>query len=500
MFIVGNTTDQITSLIWGYLSSSPFTLDNPIIAGYSIYQDMFNSFTQPWMSNEPLFFLLISLLGSLIGPNAYNFYLLLVLIVNFVAFWYAFKNYKYWWLGALVFNLSPYYYLHLGIHPDLIHIWALPLFYKLYTDQKYKLLPFFVLFATLFSNYIGFVLIILMCTLVLSKNILMAFENKLVAKEIYKDLLLIFAIGLLLFLFLFRFFALNYFKKDTSTVGAYVLNRTVNDFTIFSARPWYFFIPSEKNPILGNLADFEHSQLSKVNNYLFHQYYAEEHVSLFLGFTLYIALLFALLDKSFSRKTKVLFGLNLTVLFIAMLPPEITLKGQVIYLPSYFIYKAFPVFRVTTRLVLALHILTVAFLMEYFEYKKNIKHLGKLVGILTLFILIETFIPVKMRTLKAPTEYLYIAQNTEADSYINVYPYSKAREALLWLPVHQRKLANVPGVFIDRYNSEVYTENMFNPDYPILNGYFLVSNDFVGLVPKDFRLVESFVDSKLYFK
>jgi hypothetical protein len=496
MFLVGNATDQITSLIWGYLSRQPFTVSNPVLASYTIYQNMFFSFTQPWLSNEPLFFLVMSLLGTFLGPVAYNFYLITVSLFNFWAFWYTFRKYKFWWFGALVFNLSPYYYLHFAIHPDLMHIWAFPLFYKLYSEQKYKIIPFFILLVTLFSNYIGFCLIILMCTLIVSKVILLAYEHKLNLNDVGKDVLLIIVTGLLLLIFLFRFVAMNYFKENNSTVDPYVVNRSVIDFTIFSAKPWYFFIPSEKNPILGNIAKFENHKLTQINNYLFHQYYPEEHVSLYLGLALYLALIIALIDKAADRKLKLLTAISLVIIFVAMLPPVITVKGQVIYLPSYILFKAFPIFRVTTRLVLALHLVIVVYLMHYFEIRKP----SKLVAILTFLILVETFVPIKLRTVYAPREYEFISENTADDAFLSVYPYSKAREALLWLPIHKRKLANVPGVFIKGYDARAYTENLLLPDSPAVEGYILVDNRFVKQVPQIFELVETFENSTLYSK
>ncbi len=500
MFVIGNITDQITSLIWGYLSTRPFTINNPILASYPIYQDLFFSFTHPWMSNEPLFFTLISLLGSLIGKNAYNFYLVAILIINFWAFWYSFKSYKYWWFGAISFNLSAYYYLHLGIHPELINIWALPLFYKLFTDQKYVKIPFFILFVTLISNYLGFTLIILMTTLVFTKNLTLFYEHHIKADKIIKDVFLLLSTSILLFLFLFRFFALNYFKNDNTTVGAYVINRSINDFTIFSARPWYFFMPSEKNPFLGKLAIYEDNRLAQSNNYLFHQRYPEEHGSLFLGFVLYLLIIISLLDKSYDKKAKILLGINLLFIFLLMLPPQITLKAHTVYLPSFVIYKVFPVFRVTTRLILALHLLILVYLIEYFEHKKYIKNFPNIIAVLTLLILAETYIPVKMRTFYPPPEYKYIDEYTDKAAYLSVYPYSKAREALFWLPAHQRKLANVPGVLIKGYDSKTYTENMFDPNYPVLSGYFLIDNEFLNLVPDSFILLKHFDNSSLFSK
>ncbi len=500
MFVIGNTTDQTTSIIWSYLSHSPFKISNAILANYQPYQTLFQAFLKPWISNEPLYFMLISLMGSLLGPNAYNIYTLCVFILNFLCFYLVFNKYKFWWFGCLIFNLSSFYYLHVGIHPGLIHLWAFPVFYKLYTEQKLKILPFFILLVTLLSNYIGFILIILMGTLFLSKGIKLLFTQEKDFKDMLFDLKALFFTGLLIFLFLFRFFILNYTKTESTTKDYYVLNRGIVDFTIFSARPWYLFIPSEKNPVLGKFATFENNKVSSVNNYLFKQNFPAEHSALFFGFIFYLMLMYAFFSKKMGKDIKAILLINCTLLFIAMLPPEIILKGRTIYLPSYLIYKLFNVFRVTTRIGVAIHFLLVLFLMQFLETVKKSILTSTLILAITLIILGETFIPLKIRKLNAPIEYKYIAENTKSDAFLNIYPFSRTHEALLWLPVHQRKMTNSTAILYADYDPEKFTETLFDPNNNVAIDYFLVDNKYLNLVPKEFKLIKAFDTSNLYLK
>src|SRR5688572_20392339 len=178
MLIVNNPTDQITSLIWGLLSTSPFHFTNPLLGSYDRNIDVFFGFLHPLSTTEPLYFLLMSLLGSLLGGNAYNLYLVAILLLNFFVFYYVFKHYKFWWFGCAIYNLSSYYYLHLGLHPSLIHLWIFPLFYKFYTDKNKWGLILLAPVTALLSNYFGYILLLSYGLLTLSTFIFMQGDFK----------------------------------------------------------------------------------------------------------------------------------------------------------------------------------------------------------------------------------------------------------------------------------------------------------------------------------
>ncbi len=173
---------------------------------------------------------------------------------------------------------------------------------------------------------------------------------------------------------------------EVAKVSEGVAKRDVTDFVAFSARPRYYIVPSVDHPVFGNLAQSIHNWFESTGYFLFDDFFWEEHSAIFLGcinlllagYAVWIA--FRLNRKKIGRITnyqlpifnkrrngeitscqlpvtsyyiRLFFWLGVGI-FILSLPPIISVSGFRIYLPSYLMMRAFPMFRTLSRLGLPL--------------------------------------------------------------------------------------------------------------------------------------------------
>ncbi|HAI63124.1 MAG: hypothetical protein UU64_C0001G0076 [candidate division WWE3 bacterium GW2011_GWF2_41_45] len=474
MYILGGIDDQVLALVWSRLNSGGIAL----VSSYSVYRELFSFLINPITSNEPITWFFVSTLSRLLGIGFFNYYNIFVLCLNFIVAFLILRRSRFCFPLAMIFTFSGYLWSHLGIHISLIHTWLVLLGYYLfwkYSDRSIKhafLLGLFLWFSAAVSNYIGFVNILLFFTynigyllaLVLVKWDLK--KSKIIIRNVFVTSLTAASIFLLTYL---PFVIANYNRTDVGVSNPKDLTRPVEDFVTFSARPWYFFTPSYKNPVYSRFASNLVDKFSTTEYFLLDDYFHGEHAQLFFGYSFMLISLISILltyrkGGTEERFWTVLSVINALIILFLMLPPFFTVSGIKFFTPGYLLYKVFPMFRVTSRLVIALQVIMIFFIAKFSWLSKQ-QTLSKKINWAIYFVLwlalLETYIPIKI--IKEPDIhpiYMEIASDTDIESIIAVYPYNKTKEALYELPVYNRKLINPPSYVTGIFDSSIFTNNL----------------------------------------
>jgi hypothetical protein len=446
-------------------------------------------------SNQPLFHTPLLVLGSTFNSMVvYNVVVVLSVALALVASFWFFKHFlKSGFISVLcsfIFVFSSYFYYHSKSHLDLIQVWALVVFVltflKAKTYLQYFLSGAVLVAVTLISNYLGFVGIVFVsiyCAvdLLLTRGL----------GDLKKKLISIFVLGLTFILgagvFLLPYIEINYFSEGSQIVGVEdgdswkivqdagggagedveipqtgFLSRPLEDFFVFSSRPWYYFLPSVDNPFLGSASASVIEFLQNSWGYwLTSNYFVSEHSTSYLG---YVNLLFAAVGVyavyrggmlSFSLKTKKVLGVLLITAFglaVVSMPPYFTINLKEYYLPSYFIWKVFPMFRVLSRLGILVLLIELVFtgvgFMVFAKFiagsSRKFKKLGSFVILIPFTLsLMEFYVPPEITKVEdIPEVYTYIKLNTPEDSVIAVYPLSSSEYTLFWMQEHGRAIIN----------------------------------------------------------
>ncbi len=129
---------------------------------------------------------------------------------------------------------------------------------------------------------------------------------------------------------------------------------TLLDLVAYSARPWDYLLPSIYHPVFGRLVRNFYGYLRNNFSYQFWSTSLPERAN-FLTVTGIALAIYAVLAAAKNRvlppeKKLILSLVWMTVLmFLISLPAIVTFKGWVVPLPSYFLFKFFPMFRVYAR-------------------------------------------------------------------------------------------------------------------------------------------------------
>jgi hypothetical protein len=149
------------------------------------------------------------------------------------------------------------------------------------------------------------------------------------------------------------------------------------------------------------------------------------------------------------------------------MPPYFTLAGLKIYTPNWLIYKFFPIFRVTARLGIVVYFVLLSLMAKVVFYIKenqlfSRKILKFFIFLLLIVTLTETYIPIKMYRQKQPPEVFKYLEELGGYHRIAVFPYSKADDTYLWMPVHKQLLVNPRGYRNSKYgySSEELTKSI----------------------------------------
>jgi hypothetical protein len=470
MIVLGGMDDQTSLLVWSTISKGIFSIGDPILGSYPVYKAIFSLFSSPFSTPQPLLWSLVSIGLSIFGYAFLNALFVFAVLLTLVFSYLLFKKSPYALLYGLVFTFSSYTWIHLGLHIDLIQIWFIPLFLYVLRrlEEKRSLLGYIKLGVVLAlvlptSNYLWFMLCALYSFYILA-DILVNLSLKSVVFNIKRFLItlsisLLF-VGIMIFI-----------PKGSSSASAIPLGgRPYEDFVTFSSRPWYHFVPSEKNPLLGSVATLLNNKIGEWDYFLADDYFSGEHLAAFYGYSFLVYLAVSL----FVYFRKVKFGLNTkevykflimsAFLFLIMFPPFFTIRGLKIFMPAELLYKFFPMFRVTSRfsIMLLMSLLLAVYKMEGLVLKE-IPRLKKIFILLFGLTLLEVFVPPKVVNYSdPPEEYTRLREVTSEGSVFAVYPYSQTQEALFWLSEHKRLLAN-PRSYRNRqtgYYSKDFTDSL----------------------------------------
>lgn len=491
MIIVGGLGDQVSSLVWGTISSGPLSIPEMFMQN-EFYVDFFRVFLYPLQSNQPLLWLTMSLGLTFFGVGFYNFYTIFVIFLNFISSYVLFKKYRFGLLFSLTFTFSSYFWIHLGLHPALINVWPLPLllneliFVKTtnFSIKRLSRIVLIVLGSTLISNYIGFAAFIMLVFYALSdiRNI-----------KVYTIILGV--AGILSVLVLWPYFYSNYYLGGPKTRTAGYIDRPYEDFFYFSSRPWYFFIASPKNPILGSLSEGAIEKIKSTNYFLADDYQASEHAASYFGLSFIGLVVFATVNLIVVKPGKAILFDYLRYLCMAvgvtllMLPPYITIFGYTIYTPGQLIYLLFPMFRVTVRLSVLVHLLMLIFVGEVLFRRSPISLSQKqrlLVLALLALSMFEMFVPPKFEIRNIPGDmYVSLITKVSDDSKIVALSGSLLNDAMYWLSLHKKMIytedyiksddADYILVPADKINTEEYAKYKQNREiYLDHNGAILL--------------------------
>ena len=447
-----------------------------------------------FVNHQPLTrFLILPLIRTFNPVFGYNLIILGSFALNFV---FALRFYKKLFnplisiILSLVLILSPYFFYQSRSHVELIQIWPVIWFFYIifFSENRYKYLYLGLLLTAIMgiSNYLGFFTIILtllfaIFSLVLSKSRVLLF------KEYFSKIMMSFLVFFSLSsTFLYPYIKSNYLSKktdDTKVAGTVVLKRPLEDFIIFSSRPWFYLIPSVDNPFFGSISELFLVKLSSGGNYLTKNYFKSEHSASYLGWSNLVVASFGVFSifrryrvsskesTGVSKKNAVVLLSCIIGLVLLSMPPQVSLFGVNLYLPSYFLYVAFPMFRVLTRL--GVFILFLVLIFTGYGYKE-ILNLGSsyrnktvICYLLTIFFFIfsilEFFIPVKLTDVsQVPKVYQYLGSVTDSNNPVVVYPYNKTFGAAYWIDRYNKPLVN-PRAQDDiktGFISEEFTENL----------------------------------------
>lgn len=437
---------------------------------------------------QPLINIPLYSLTKLINPVfLYNLVIILGLLLNFI---FSFKFFKKIFgnyisvLISLIFVFSPYFSYQSRAHYELIQFWPVILLADALFFNKGKYKPLIIgLLMTLItgiSYYLGFFTIIfltlyLLIVFAVSKNKIELLKKN--TSPVLKGSLVFFLTSMI---FLYPYISANYFKPPDITEVASsskILVRPLEDFIIFSSRPWYFLLPSVDNPIFGQFSEKALDRLSSGGNYLTQSYFKSEHSALFLGWSNILfaffgtIFIFKKLKKEHSQVNYVAILIVTLLIIIITIPPTFVLKGITFYSPSLILFKVFPMFRVLARL--GVFILFFFLIFTGFGYVYLIKILENngvgrktakifLIPIL-LFSLSQFIIPIKITHISKPPEvYEYIKENIKNESPLVVYPYNKTSDAVFWLKDYKQPLIN-PRSYEDsaaNFSSEDFTREL----------------------------------------
>ena len=212
-----------------------------------------------------------------------------------------------------------------------------------------------------------------------------------------------------------------------------IVLRDFSDLFIFSAKPLDYLLPSKYNPFLGWLVpDFGMSPL-KGHRYTEHTLYLGYSLLFLGGYAFYCALRKKgqLAVNSKDRQTVYLFFAIAIVAAILSAPPFIPLgkyhidiqtreifADYKIYLPQYFLYKIFPMFRVYARMgavvLLAVSVLA-AFGLREILVRINTQRMRYLfLSLFSLIIFVEyaEFPSFRLTKVKEPEVYKWLASQS----------------------------------------------------------------------------------------
>jgi hypothetical protein len=451
-------------MIYGYLE------DNTSLALVSYFQTKYEA---PF---EIIFYQFYFLIASKFDSiKVLNLFIISLFLINFFV---SFKLFKYFLdsrlisiLLSFVVLVSPFSLYHSQNHLGLLNIWIVPLFiyliFECFSNENYHNNRFFLkgglylavtVNVSVYLGFFGLLLALIFFIIYLGKIFYEKKANLIFIRDYFFRAFLFFVPSILSLLIL-NLNLLMQIPKIDKTSDVSFLSRPIEDFFIFSSRPWYYFLPSVDNPLFGN---FSRSVINYLENdwgnYLAQNYFKSEHSSSFLGITNFVL---AILGISYIIKNKLkiknyinlyLLGASALFLILFTMPPYVDFNSFRFYFPSYLVSTYLPMFRVLSRIgiyVLYLQLVFTGFgyLYIYEKFKNwNIKLIYSYFLLFILFSIsvVEFYIPIKLTDIsEIPAVYKYIKTNIPEESKIIFMPRNKSNEVLFWSKDFQREVISL---------------------------------------------------------
>jgi len=368
---------------------------------------------------------------------------------------------------SVVALFSPFILYKSQNHLFLMNVWILPVFITacLHLTQKNTQIRYFFLSGlvfgttTLFSNYLGFFGLLFSAIYLSLFALYDLYQNRFQKQQFLYFLsrysVLYFSVLVPILLLNFRYIEATYLNPTLNN-NAFTLERSVDDFFIFSSRPWYYFLPSVDNPVYGS---FSRSVLNFLENdwgsYLAQNYFKSEHSSSYLGIVNFILAILGV-RYLFQNRTHikdfsqiVLLGVSALILITFTMPPYLEISGYRIYFPSYFIADYFSMFRVLARmgiLILLLQLIFTGFgylqIHKFFQKYKAPNFYFFITSVFLFFVSVsEFYIPLKFTDIsQMPDVYHYLKQNSNNEDKLVIFPRGKSLEGYFWSKDHGREV------------------------------------------------------------
>lgn len=519
--LYGIPRGDIFSMIWyfwwqKYALAHGLTIGfcNMIAAPFGVSFINWPAFLQPALTYPAL--LLTTLSGEVFTYNALLIATFVIAAVTMYYLVYYFtRNRLASLVAGIIFSFSPYHLMHAKGHLNIIMgMQWLPLFvlslFKLSESRSYKNMAFFAAAFSLvaLSNfYDGFFAVVITGSFIVYKlSTVILSRRKL---HLNLETLKVFVVTALLIMLLVIPFTFSTIKtavehnllKPKSTETS-IYSRSLEDLSIYSARPWEYFIPFIENPIFGKYT-------KPLLEARLHQSNVVEQ-TIFLGFIPLALALYALWDW-FKKRRKPraekdggssVIPLLAWMAFVASvfsMPPVISRFGPKILMPSRFVYMALPMFRVYARfgvvvllMVAALAGLGLARILDNLASRKKIYSYLSVALIILLIGLEFTNVPPFRVTgiSKAPPVYRWLAEQP-GDFIIAEYPLwrfdqGEHNEYLFYQRIHGKRLFNGAdaGTRADQIRQEI--EDISRPEAPGTLSYLKVKYVIVhyGSYPK----------------
>ncbi len=220
------------------------------------------------VSHQPIIWgLYFSLSGYFNEILVYNILIILGFLLSLVFSYILFKKFFLSSISLYLsfsYSFSSYYLSQISNHLDLSQIWVFPLFIILFLKYMrsekmidHVFVGLVITFISLISNYYGFFIYLFVILYTLSDLFYgLVIDRKRHIKFVLPgSIISIFMSTCLLFLILKPYFKANYFSQ-TSLLPERRLRfvKPIEDFVTFSGRPWYYVLPSTRNPIFGSFS------------------------------------------------------------------------------------------------------------------------------------------------------------------------------------------------------------------------------------------------------
>ena len=390
---------------------------------------------------------------------------------------------------GLVYTFSPFHVIHNMAHFANLYWFPLAILFllKLIKEGGYKnavLFGFFWGFTFLdqayYAYFIGLLIPVFIITFLLSNDK----RTNLLRVSFLKAFFVSFLVfSLAVFPMIYPMLKGIFFTHGKQTMKVYGLVRDFSDLFISSAKPLDYLLPSKHNPFLGWLIpDFGMSPL-KGHRYTEHTLYLGYSLIFLAGYAFYCVVrkIGAIGTNKDYRHIACLFSVISIVAIILSAPPFIPLGDYQInyqtreviaeykiYLPQYFLYKIFPMFRTYAKMG-AIVLLAVC-VMAAFGLKEILNRIntqkGKYIFLslfaLVIFVEYAEFPPFRLTKVKEPEVYRWLASQ-QSDFAIVEYPLGASDdpyttyEYYFYQRIHKKYLVNgaTKGTPADEFRKEV---------------------------------------------